>query len=334
MCCGRFFGEGKRTAVSIEKMPVELIEATVAVEDDTFYENIGLDAPSLAAALISNLRNPDDRPVGGSTITQQIVRHIVFEYDERTAVSYNRKSKEMILAWIMNRNFSKDEILEMYLNEIYYGNLAYGIEAAAQTYFGKSATELTLAESSLLTGLPQSPVDLDPFTNLEGAKERQWLVLNLMASEGLLTEDQVLAAYQEPLTFAQQEVSLTAPHFSVYVRQLLEEQFGADVVANGGLRVMTTLDPQFQQLAEQMARRHVTAVGPEHNLTNAALVAMKPGTGEILAMLGSVDYHDATIDGHVNVTLSPQQPGSSIKHSDLCCGPFAGWWGGTGLDGG
>jgi penicillin-binding protein 1C len=307
------FGEGNRTKIPISQVPQDLIEATIAVEDDTFYENIGLDAPSLIAAIIANFRNPEGRPIGGSTITQQVVKHIAFDYDERTAVSYNRKTKEMILAWIMNRKYSKDEILEMYLNEIYYGNLAYGIEAAAQTYFGKSAAELTLAEASLLAGLPQSPIDLDPLTNLEAAKERQWLVLNLMISEGYASEPEIYDAFQEPFTFAQQEVSLSAPHFAVYVRQQLEDQFGADVVANGGLRVTTTLDLRYQKLAEQLARQHVAAVGPEHNLTNASLVALKPGTGEILAMLGSVDYHDDAIDGRVNVALSLQQPGSSIK---------------------
>lgn len=307
------FGEGKRTKIPFSEIAPALKQATVAVEDDTFYENIGLDAPSLLAAIIANLRNPDDRPVGGSTITQQLVRHLAFDYEERTAVSYNRKTKEIILAWIMNRNFSKDEILEMYLNEIYYGNLAYGSEAAAQTYFGKSATELSLAEASLLAGLPQSPVELDPLTNLEAAKERQWLVLNLMVSEGYATRAEIEQAFQEPLSFARQEVSLAAPHFAVYVRQQLEDQFGAEVVANGGLRVTTTLDLNYQRLAEQMARRHVAAVGPEHNLTNAALVALKPATGEILAMLGSVNYHDEAIDGRVNVALSLQQPGSAIK---------------------
>jgi membrane peptidoglycan carboxypeptidase len=206
------FGEGKRTNIPLSQMPEHLIEATIAVEDDTFYENIGLDAPSLMAAIVANLRNPDDRPVGGSTITQQLVRHIAFDYDERTAVSYERKLKEIFLAWIMNRNFSKDEVLEMYLNEIYYGNLAYGIEAAANTYYGKPAAELSLAEASLLAALPQSPVELDPFSNLEGAKARQWLVLNLMVSEGAITKEQAEAAYLEPLQFAAQEVGLAAPH--------------------------------------------------------------------------------------------------------------------------
>jgi membrane peptidoglycan carboxypeptidase len=307
------FGEGKRTFVPLEQIPVEVIQATIAIEDDTFYENIGLDAPSLVAALIANLRNPNDRPVGGSTITQQIVRHIAFDYEERTAVSYERKVKEIILARLMTEKYSKDEILELYLNEIYYGNLAYGIEAAAQTYFGKPATDLSLAEASLLAALPQAPVDLDPLTNLEGAKERQWIVLNLMAEEGFITRDRVEPTYFAPLAFAPQEVSLNAPHFAVYVRQQLEAEFGAEMVANGGLRVTTTLDMDYQRLAERLAREHVAGVGPEHNLTNAALVAMKPGTGEIVAMLGSVDYRDEEIDGNVNIALSPQQPGSAIK---------------------
>jgi membrane peptidoglycan carboxypeptidase len=299
------FGEGKRTQVTLAQIPDEVINATIATEDDTFYENIGLDAPSLVAAMIANIRYPDERPKGASTITQQIVSHIAFEYDERAAVSYTRKSKEAILAWIMNRKFTKDEILEMYLNEIYYGNLAYGIEAAAQTYFGKTATALNLAESSLLVSLPQSPVDLDPYRYLDTAKQRQWLVLNLMVNEGYITRSEAETAYLEPLNFVPQEVSLEAPHFSVYARQLLEEQFGPEVVANGGLKVTTTLDMDYQRLAEMLALQHVDAVGPEHNLTNAALVSLKPGTGEILAMLGSLDYRDEVIDGNVNVALSP-----------------------------
>jgi penicillin-binding protein 1C len=307
------FGEGKRTAVPLERIPPHLIQATVAVEDGTFYENIGLDAPSLVAALIANLRNPDQRPMGGSTITQQLVRHIVFDYEERTAISYERKTKEIVLAWMMNREYSKDEIMALYLNEIYYGNLAYGIEAAAETYFDKSAADLTLAEASFLAALPQSPVDLDPYRNFEGAKSRQWLVLNLMANKGYATRDQIMEVFQEPLELVPQEVSLDAPHFAVYARQQLEEQFGADMVANGGLRVTTTLDLRYQRLAEQLARQHIDAIGPEHNMTNAALVALQPRTGEILAMLGSVDYQDETIDGHVNVTLRQRQPGSAIK---------------------
>lgn len=308
-----FFGEGKRTTIPLNQIPQDLINATISVEDDTFYENIGLDAPSLIAALVANLRNPDQRPIGGSTITQQLVRRIAFSYEEATAVSYSRKTKEIFLAYLMTQHYTKDEILELYLNEIYYGNLAYGIESASQTYFKKPAAQLTLAEASLLTGLPQSPIELDPLTNLPAAKERQWLVLNLMVREGHINQAEAEATYLQPLDFAEQTVSLVAPHFAVYVRQQLEEQYGAEMVANGGLQVTTTLDLNYQQLAEILAQQQVNELKADHNLHNAALVALKPGTGEVLAMLGSVDYQDETIDGKVNIALSRQQPGSAIK---------------------
>ena len=307
------FGEGKRTYVPLDQIPMTLRQATIAVEDDNFYENQGADIPSLIAALIYNLRNPDGRPVGASTITQQLVRHLAFDYDERVAVSYDRKAKEIVLAWIMTRDYGKDQILELYLNEIYYGNLAYGTEAASQTYFGKSASELTTAEATFLAGLPQAPIEFDPYTNFEAAKQKQWIVLNLMVSEGYLRADEIGAIYQTPLEFEPQVVSIAAPHFTTYVRQLLEQQLGADQVANGGLRITTSLDLRYQRLAEEMARQHVASLREAHNLHNAALVAMNPRTGEVLAMLGSVDYHDESIDGRVNVTLSPQQPGSAIK---------------------
>ena len=306
------FGEGKRTIIELDDIPPVMRQATIAVEDDTFYENNGTDAPSLLAALLANLRRPGERPVGGSTITQQLVRHLAFDYDERVSVSYWRKAQEALLAWRMTQDFSKDEILALYLNEIYYGNLAYGVEAAAQTYFNKSARDLSLAEAGLLAGLPQSPAELDPFTNLEAVKARQWVVLTLMADEGDITLEQANAAYLAPLNFAPPSVSLIAPHFAVYVRQLLEQEYGAEVLANGGFRITTTLDLNYQRLAEQLAQQRVTELA-EHKVTNAALIALKPGTGEILAMLGSVDYHDDQIDGRVNVTLTPQQPGSAIK---------------------
>lgn len=306
------FGEGKRTQVPLSRIPDTLKYATIAIEDDTFYTNKGFDEPSLIAAVIANFRNPEDRPIGGSTITQQIVRHIAFDYEERVSVSYRRKLKELFLAWRMTQDFTKDEILEMYLNEIYYGNLAYGAEAAAQTYFGKSVSDLSLAEASLMAGLPQSPVQLDPFTNLEAAKARQWFILTLMIEDGGITLDQANAAYLEELTFAEQSVSLNAPHFSIYVRQQLESLFDADIVANGGLNVTTTLDMRYQQLAERLATQHVDALRG-NNLTNASLIAMKPNTGEILAMLGSVDYKNDAINGQVNIATSLQQPGSAFK---------------------
>ncbi len=318
------FGEGKRTVVPLEQMPLEIKAATIAVEDDSFYTNKGFDEPSLLAAVLANYRNPDSRPIGGSTITQQLVRHVAFDYEERVAVSYRRKVKELFLAWRMTQDFTKDEILELYLNEIYYGNLAYGIEAASQTYFAKSATDLTLGEATLLAGLPQAPIALDPYVNSDAAKARQWFVLNLMYEDGMVNQEQMDAAYLEELTFVEQTVSLTAPHFAIEVRRQLEAQFGAERVANDGLRVTTTLDVRYQRLAEQLASEHVAQL-TENNLTNAALVAMKPATGEVLAMLGSVDYNDESIDGQVNVALSPQQPGSTFKPLTFALALESGW---------
>ena len=307
------FGEGKRTRVPLEQIPDHLIQATIAVEDDTFYENPGIDIPSLLAAVYGVVRDPSGRPAGGSTITQQLVRHLVFDYEERTSLSLDRKMKEIILAWIMDRTYSKDEILEMYLNEVNYGNLAYGIEAASNVYFGKSTVDLSLPEASLLAALPQSPYGLDPYNNIEAAKARQWLVLNLMVGEGYITRLDAEVAYQEPLQFEWRDVSLLAPHFSVFVRQQLEEMFGSKLVAEGGLQVTTTLDLAHQRLAEQLAQEHVARLSPDHDLNNVTLVALKPATGEIIAMLGSADYEDPDINGRVNIALSPQQPGSTIK---------------------
>lgn len=308
------FGEGRRTRVDLSEVPIHMRQATIAVEDDTFYTNPGIDLPSIMRAAWLNLRY-GQIVGGGSTITQQLVRHVAFSYEERVSQSYIRKLKEALLALILTQSRSKDEILEHYLNEIYYGNLAYGVEAAAQTFFGKSVSELTLAESAMLAGLPQAPLSLDPFTDLglEATKKRQRTVLNLMVKNGFITQAEADAAFEESLKLTRPKIELLAPHFVVYVRKQLEEMFGPQMVAEGGLTVYTTLDLRFQQLAEKLAREHVAELKEEHNLTNSALVALQPDTGQILAMLGSVDYEDETIDGQVNVALRERQPGSSIK---------------------
>jgi 1A family penicillin-binding protein len=304
--------EGRRTEVPLERIPIELQQAVIAAEDDTFYENPGFDAESIIRAAYQWFTE-GEIVSGGSTITQQLVRHVAFSYEERTEQTLRRKLKEAALAWTLTRQRSKDEILGLYLNEIYYGNLAYGIEAAAQTYFDKHASDLTLAESTFLAGLPNAPAELDPFTNLEAAKARQRVVLDLMVLHGYLTQAEADAAYDEPLEFADPDVPLVAPHFVVEVRRELEARFGPEMVARGGLSVTTTLDMGIQRLAEEIAAEQIAEVGDEFNLHNAALVAIKPTTGEVLAMLGSVDYNDETIDGRVNVALSPQQPGSAMK---------------------
>lgn len=322
----------KRRWLAFDEIPREVVYATVTVEDDTFWTNPGFDPTAIVAALISNYRN-DGRPVGASTITQQLVRHIAFTYEDRVGVSYERKIREIFLSFIMTQQRTKGEIMQMYLNEIYYGNLAYGIEAASQTYFGKSATELTLAEAAFLAGLPQSPLDWDPYTNFEGAKARQELILDLMIEDGYI--DQTTAEIAKGVTIhiapritVQDEVAgvvLQAPHFVLYVQDELERRYGPDALIQGGWQITTSLDMNIQRTAESAAREVVASRAAEHDVSNAAVVVMKPTTGEILSMVGSLDYFDETIDGQVNVSLSQRQPGSSIKPITFAAAMERGW---------
>ncbi len=231
----------KRLWLTYPEIPQQVIQATVAVEDDTFWTNPGFDPAAIGAALLRNYRNDDGRPVGASTITQQLVRHIAFSYEERVGVSYERKIREIFLAAILTRQRSKEAIIQMYLNEIYYGNLAYGIEAAAQTYFGKPAKELTLEEAAFLAGLPQSPLEWDPYTNFEGAKARQEMILDLMVEDGAIDYVTAEAAKAMPIELQprispveQASSVLKAPHFVLYVQDELERRYGPDAITRGG----------------------------------------------------------------------------------------------------
>jgi membrane peptidoglycan carboxypeptidase len=323
----------KRRWLRYEEIPENVIQATVAVEDDTFWQNPGFDAPAIAAAIVANWRNEGARPVGASTITQQLVRHIAFSYEERVATSYERKVREIFLAFILTQQRSKVDILTMYLNEIYYGNLAYGIEAAAQTYFAKPAAALSLAESAFLAGLPQSPVELNPYANFEGAQARKERVLELMASEGMIDRVTLEVArgtelHLAPLIPIQEEVSavtLHAAHFVIYVQQELERRYGPDALIHGGWQVTTSLDLGVQQMAETTLREQIAASAAAHDVNNGAAVVLRPDTGEILAMVGSLDYFDQSIDGQVNVALRLRQPGSAIKPLTYAAAMERGW---------
>ncbi|HET6443526.1 MAG TPA: transglycosylase domain-containing protein [candidate division Zixibacteria bacterium] len=324
----------KRRWLEYHELPANVIEATIAVEDDTFWNNYGLDPEAIVAALVRNYQNPDERPVGASTITQQLVRHIAFSYEERISTSYERKFREVFLAFIMTRQRSKQDIMTMYLNEIYYGNLAYGIEAAAQTYFGRGAGDLTLAEAAFLSGLPQAPGDLDPYgSNFDLAKERQEFILDLMVAEGMVDAGAAQAAKDEPVELAPlipanvdlATGELLAPHFILYVRDELEKRYGAEALVKGGWQIKTSLDLNLQRFAEQAAREWVESRAGQHDVNNASIVILKPGTGEILAMVGSLDYFNEEIDGQVNVALQPRQPGSSIKPITYAAAMERGW---------
>lgn len=307
-------GEGRRTWVSVDKIAPHLINATVATEDATFFVNSGIDPFRIVRAL---LRNAQAGQIfsGASTITMQLARNLFLGPDQRYDQNFDRKLLEAGLAQELTQLYSKAELLEMYLNLLNYGNLAYGPEAAAQTYFGKSAADLSLAEASLLAGIPQQPANLDPYRNLDATKRRQRIVLDLMVRHGYLSTTAADAAYAEPLAL-QDNRSLApnlAPHFVQYVIETLNQQFGEGYAQQAGLHIQTTLDLNMQKLAQQLVTRKVAELREPYDLSNAALVAMRPNSGQILVMVGSADFADATIAGQVNVARSLRQPGSAIK---------------------
>jgi len=314
---------GFHSPVPLEEIPLPLRQAVIATEDARFYENPGVDFWAILRSAWLNLRY--GRIVSGaSTITQQLARNLLLSPDERYEQSYRRKLREAVLAWRITRRYSKDEILALYLNEIYFGNMAYGVEAAAQTYFGKHVRDLDLAECALLAGLVQSPPYYNPFEHLDRAKERQAVVLGLMVEQGFITEAEARRAAEEDLALASAPFAIRAPHFVMYVRNLLEEELGLERLEAGGLRVYTTLDLDLNEAARDIIRHRLSRLATcngrrddcppgGHNVRNAALVALDPQTGEILAMVGSPDYFSARIDGAVNGATALRQPGSSIK---------------------
>ncbi|MFH1927872.1 MAG: PBP1A family penicillin-binding protein [Chloroflexota bacterium] len=310
---------GRRTVVPINRIPIYLQQATIATEDPTFYSNPGFNPFSIARAFWQNM-SEGHIVSGASTITQQLAKNLFLTNE----VNLDRKIKEAILATELTRRYPKEAILEIYLNEIYYGNLAYGIEAAAETYFAKPAEELTLAECALLAGIPQSPAIHDPYTNLLGAKQRQAVVLQFMVREGYITQKQADAAVQEESHFASPHIQIKAPHFVMYVRELLEERYGTEMLYRGGLQVYTSLDLEMQESAQRILQEHLLSLADRH-ATNASVVAMDPSTGEVLVMLGSADFYDIDIAGQVNVALRLRQPGSAIKPITYVTALQKGW---------
>lgn len=308
---------GRRTAVPIGRISPYLRDATLATEDPNFYQHPGVDPVGLARALYYAIRERDLGGPGGSTITQQLVK-LTFLSPERTL---SRKVKEAILAAEITRRYPKDTILQIYLNEINYGNLAYGIEAAAETYFGISSADLTLAQAAMLAGLPQAPAYYDPYTKMwEGdgqpgaVKRRQGEVLRLMVARGYITSAQADAAWAEPLVLQplQQVYDSRYPHFVLYARGQVEQVVGPELASKGGLRIYTTLDARLQAAAEEVVKKQVAALAVQ-NGNNGAVVAVRPGTGEVLALVGSADFNDVQISGQINMALAPRQPGSALK---------------------
>ncbi len=332
---------GRRTFVPLEDISPYMVAAIIATEDKGFYTHPGFDPLAIVRAFWQNLTS-DEIVSGASTITQQLARALLFTPEERSELSYWRKVREAILAAEITRRYSKDEILELYLNEIYFGNLSYGVEAAAQTYFGKHASELNLAEATFLAGLPQSPAVYDIYTNREATLARHrdvvMLAYRLSATEGCIyvsnspqrvciqpAEAAMAISQIAEYPFQPPVLDVPYPHWAVFIRAELEARYDPQTIYRSGFTVTTTLDPQLQQAAQQIVSAQVAALA-DRNVSNGALVAIRPATGEILAMVGSADFNNAAISGQVNMATSPtRQPGSSIKPLTYVAAFEMGW---------
>jgi penicillin-binding protein 1C len=309
---------GRNTVLAIENISQCMQDATIAVEDKNFYSNPGVDITGIIRALWINLRG-GETIAGGSTITQQVARNLLMTQEERTERTLRRKLREAMLAWQMTRKLSKDEVLALYLNQMNYGGMAYGVEAASQTYFGKPAGELLLPECALIAGMPQAPGAYNPFTNPDLAKERQRVVLGLMEKHGYLTQEERLSAEATPLSLNPDPYPIEAPHFVWLIKDQIDKLVFTGVLdSRQSLVVRATLDLDAQHLAENVLKRRIDAFKNEdamlsHNVNNAALVVIDPQNGEILALVGSADYFDKSIDGALDMATSPRQTGSAFK---------------------
>ena len=301
----------RRELVKLPEVPLLMQQATIAIEDHSFWTNPGIDVGGIFRAVQVNLAHGGVAQ-GGSTITQQLIKTRLLG-DEPTIT---RKIKEAILAVEATRTFSKQEILEMYLSQIFYGNQSYGLKAAAKTYFGVGdLNQLTLGQMALLAGLPQAPSEYDPVQNPAAAGARRTLVLDAMVDQGYITQAQADAAVAEPIKVTQAKTSLYAPHFTFRAREQIINLLGEKASYRGGYRVYTTLDFNMQQLAEKEVKDHVDGL-KFANVNNAALITMDPTTGEILAYVGSKDYYDHSVkvQGDYDVAgIALRQPGSTFK---------------------
>ncbi len=304
------YGEQRRTVVAPNQIPDIVRKATIAVEDRNFYDHAAIDWKGIARAMITNLKNAGVVQ-GGSTITQQLAKK-AFLTDDRTL---SRKLKELVISYNLEQRYSKDEILNLYLNQIPYGANAYGIEAASKTYFGKSAMELTIAETALLASLPKAPSYYSPWgTHVADLMARKDRTIGQMEEIGYITEDEKKKALAEKIEFVPQFTDIKAPHFVMLVQEYLSNAYGDDFMRTGGLKVTTTLDWRLQQVAEKAVADGAKRNTELYQGTNAALVAQDSNTGHVLALVGSRDYFDEAIDGNFDVASQGlRQPGSSIK---------------------
>jgi penicillin-binding protein 1C len=310
---------GRHAVISFAEIPECLKQATIAIEDHNFYQNPGVDLEGILRALWINIQG-GETIAGGSTITQQVARNLLLDESERSQRTLRRKLREALLAWQLAQSLSKDDILALYLNQTYYGGLAYGVQAASQTYFGKPASALLLPECALLAGLPQAPGIYNPYTNPDLARQRELIVLGQMQQQGFVSAAERQQAEDTPLRYNSTPYPIIAPHFVWIVKNQLDRLFeSGQLDPRESLVVRTTLDIDDQRLAEAAITRQIKAFkspingGLSHNVNNAALVALDPRNGEILALAGSADYFDASIYGAVDMATAPRQPGSAFK---------------------
>ena len=310
------FGEEDRTLITLDKVSPYLVNAVLATEDGDFYKHDGFDVKGFLRGLVSCIVKSSCQ--GGSTLTQQLSKNALLS-SERTLI---RKIKELILSLQIEKKYLKDEILQMYLNEAPFGHQSYGVESASSLYFNKSVKDLTLGQATLLAGLPQQPSTYSPCNSPENAKGRQLTVIRLMEKNGWydknkqkqhITKEEAEMARNEELTFNCKFSNIKAPHFVMYVKKVLEDKYGTEIVEKGGLKVTTSLDLDLQDKAQAVVTDSIETSGKDYGVGNGALVALKPGTGEVLAMVGSKDYFSNEDEGQFNVATAKRQPGSSIK---------------------
>ena len=328
---------GRQLDLTLDQLPQACIQATLATEDRRFYMHAGFDPVAIARAAWQNYRAGGEVVSGGSTLTQQLVRILLFDQNERYEQSYRRKLREAWLAWRLEQRYSKDELLALYLNQSYYGYFAFGLEAAAQTFFAKPADQLSRAECALIAGLVQYPTGYNPLLYPDVAKARQLTVLRLMREAGYLSAQQADVIAAEPLRYRSNLFDIDAPHFVMYVQDLAARAIGRDRFRLGGLRIVTTLDVGLQREAEQSVRRRLDLLNcrtpglctaqtnRDRRVDNASAVVLDAHSGEILAMVGSPDYFDAAIRGNVNAALTLRQPGSAIKPFTYAAAMDPGW---------
>ncbi len=304
------FKEERRTVIPLQKVSVNLQHAILATEDDKFYEHHGVRPMALVRSIVDKIKNPEKRLAGGSTITQQVIKNAILT-NER---AIERKVKEWVLAWRLENQLSKEEILEAYFNEIAFGGSVYGVEQAARSFYGKSASEVSIAEAAYIAAVPKAPTFYSPYgSNKDRLDGRQQYILGRMKELGFISDQEYTDALREEVVFVvREDKGIKAPHFVFHVIEYLETQYGAETIEKGGLKVITTLDWELQKGLEEVTAEYATQLG-KFKASNLATVAIEAQTGKIIGMVGSKDYFSEDIDGKFNVATAFRQPGSTFK---------------------